>query len=186
VISSGSAERWDMTATLANFGHDVNVHQQLVVTVAARVAERMQEQLTALEFDAAEVMRYIAMGCRFDLRRLFDEQGKPRPFDELTFEEASMIESYEIILKNAKAGDGSIDEVLKVKVSPRSKWVELAAIHFQLLQQQINVSGSLMTVDERASDEELMAGMEAIVNKARARMGLPPVEALWPMLNAKR
>jgi hypothetical protein len=53
---------------------------------------------TALEFNASEVPRTIRDGCRFDVRRLFDEQGRPRPFDELTCEEAGMIESYEISL----------------------------------------------------------------------------------------
>jgi phage terminase small subunit len=133
----------------------------LNVRVAAQVARHLQEQLTALEFNASEVLRNIRDGCRFDVRRLFDEQGRPRPFDELTFEEAGMIESYEISLKDATAGDG-IDRVLKVKLTPRVKYLELAAIHFQLLLQQINQSGGLAVVDEHSSDEELIAEIEQI------------------------
>ena len=41
-----------------------------------------------------------------------------------------MIASYEIILKNAEAGDGYVDRVLKLKLQDYAKLVELAASHF--------------------------------------------------------
>jgi hypothetical protein len=140
----------------------------LNVRVAAQVARHLQEQLTALEFDASEVLRNIRDGCRLDVRRLFDELGRPRPFDELTVEEAGMIESYEISLKDATVGDG-IDRVLKVKLTPRVKYLELAAIHFQLLVQQMNLSGGSTAVDEHATDEELISQIEEILKTTRGR-----------------
>lgn len=144
--------------------------------VTLRLANLMHAQLQAIDFDAAEVLRYIRDGCRFDIRRLFDpETGRPKAFNELTYEEASQIEGYEIIMKNAEAGDGQIDRVLKVKLTPRKQFIELAAIHFQLLVEQINVSGSLMVVDERGTDAELYSQVERILETAKRRaMGLTP------------
>lgn len=144
--------------------------------VTLRLANLMRDQLVAIDFDASEVLRYIRDGCRFDIRRLFDpETGRPKQFNELTYEEASQIEGYEIILKNAEAGDGFIDRVLKVKLTPRKQFIELAAIHFQLLIEQINVSGALMVVDERGTDAELYSQVERILETAKRRaLGLSP------------
>ena len=154
--------------------------------VALRLANLMHDQLLALDFDAAEVLRYIRDGCRFDIRRLFDPvTGRPKQFNELTYEEASQIEGYEIILKNAEAGDGVIDRVLKVKLTPRKQFIEMAAIHFQLLVEQINVSGGLTIVDEHASDEELLAKLDTVLETARRRaLGLPQ-PTTQPMLTGE-
>jgi hypothetical protein len=85
------------------------------------------------------------------------------------------------VLKNAGAGESVVHRVLKVKLTPRRHFIELAARHFQMLQQRINLSADLTIVDEQATDEELVAGLEAIINNARARIGLPPITPLWPM-----
>jgi uncharacterized LabA/DUF88 family protein len=90
-----------------------------------------------------------------DLRRLFDGNGNHRPIHALSQEEADLIGGYEVILKNAKAGDGVTDEVLKVKLRDPAKYVEMAAKYLGLLQERVEVSG----------DAELIAALHA----ARAR-----------------
>jgi hypothetical protein len=50
-----------------------------------------------------------------------------------------MIAGVEFVMKNAAAGDGIIDRVLKVKVWPRHQYVEMAAKHFKLLTDVIQV-----------------------------------------------
>jgi hypothetical protein len=59
--------------------------------------------------------------------------------------------------------------VLKVKLTPRVKYLELAAIHFQLLVQQMNLSGGSTAVDEHATDEELISQIEEILKTTRGR-----------------
>ena len=61
-------------------------------------------------------MASIAEGLRADVRDLFDSEGNHRMSKSLTKPQASQIAGYEIILKNAEAGDGHIDRVLKVKL----------------------------------------------------------------------
>jgi hypothetical protein len=80
-----------------------------------------------------------------------------------------MISGYEISLKNAEAGDGHVDRVLKVKLVDRARYVEMAAKHFQLLMENMKRSGNLTIVDESLSDEELLAWLEGMVERAKAR-----------------
>ena len=114
-------------------------------------------------------MATIATGMRFDIRDLFDSEGNHRPIKSLTKAQASMISGYEIILKNAEAGDGHVDRVLKVKVVDRARYVEMAAKHFQLLMENIKRSGNLTIIDESLSDEELLAWLESMTKRAMAR-----------------
>jgi uncharacterized LabA/DUF88 family protein len=59
----------------------------------------------------------------------------------LSRDEAAQIAGYEIIIKNAKAGDGKTDQILKVRLKEQAKFVEMAAKYFGLLQERVEVSG---------------------------------------------
>ena len=74
-------------------------------------------------------------------------------------------------MKNAEAGDGHVDRVLKVKLVDRARYVEMAAKHFQLLMENIKLAGSMTIVDETLSDEELLAWLESMTKRAQARSG---------------
>ena len=137
--------------------------------VIAKVAQGTHRMLQALDMTAEETMATIAQGMRYDIRDLFDSQGNYRNIKELTKAQAAMISSCEIILKHAEAGDGHTDRVLKVKVVDRARYVEMAAKHFQLLLETIKLSSSLTIVDETLSDEELLAWLEGMVERAKAR-----------------
>jgi hypothetical protein len=94
-----------------------------------------------------------------------------RNIKSLTKDQAAMISGAEIILKNAEAGDGHIDRVLKLKVVDRARYIEMMAKHFQLLIENIRLAGNLTIVDESLSDEELLAWVEGMVARAKARPG---------------
>src|SRR3990167_1566552 len=81
----------------------------------------------------------IRRGQNYDIRRLFDAKGNIRPLHTLSEEEAWCIGGYEIIKKNAEAGDGHIDTVHKVKLIDRGRYVELAAKHQGMLTDRIEV-----------------------------------------------
>ena len=95
----------------------------------------------------------IAEGIRWDAQDLFDSEGNPRMIKSLTRAQASQIAGYEIILKNAEAGDGHIDRVLKLKLVDRARYVEMMAKHFQLLIENIKLAGNMTIVDESLSDD---------------------------------
>jgi hypothetical protein len=58
---------------------------------------------------------------------------------ELDDTEAMLIGGYEVVIKNAAAGDGHTDAVLKVRLRDLSNYVEMAAKHFALLTDVVKV-----------------------------------------------
>jgi len=61
------------------------------------------------------------------------QTGDLKPMHELTEAQAQSITSIEVVMKNAVAGDGQVDRVLKIRLAPREKYVELAARHYGML-----------------------------------------------------
>jgi hypothetical protein len=80
------------------------------------VADGKRRQLAKAELRAQDVLEAIRHQVNRDVRRLFDEYGNHKPISELSAEEAAMIAGYEIVIKNAKAGDGITDTMLKVRL----------------------------------------------------------------------
>jgi hypothetical protein len=60
-------------------------------------------------------------------------KGDLKPMSALTEAEAQAITSIEVVMKNAVAGDGQVDRILKIRLAPREKYVELAARYHGLL-----------------------------------------------------
>lgn len=60
----------------------------------------------------------------------FDKDGNHRLIHELSAEDGALIAGYELIVKNATAGNGKTDEVWKVKLKEQVKFVEMAANSF--------------------------------------------------------
>ena len=81
----------------------------------------------------------IRRGQQYDIRQLLNEDGNFRPLQQLTEEEAWCIAGAETIIKNAAAGDGHTDTVLKLKFVDRGRYVELAARHQGMLHDKVDV-----------------------------------------------
>ena len=69
-------------------------------------------------------MRRLAFA---DLRAFFDERGKVKPMSHWTDEMASQAHSVETVLKNAKVGNGMVDEVVKFKLHDKIRPLEMLA-----------------------------------------------------------
>lgn len=82
----------------------------------------------------------IRRGQQYDIRRLLDEKGNFKPVHKLSEEEAWCIAGVEVIVKNAEAGDGHTDRVLKLKFIDRRGYVELAARHQGMLHDKVDVN----------------------------------------------
>lgn len=109
--------------------------------VAAAVAAGNAKHLAAKELTAASVIEAIRRQVQGDVRCLFDKGGNYRPIQELTAEEASLIGGLEVVIKNAEAGDGHTDKVLKLKLKDQSRYVEMGAKRFGLLTDNVKVTG---------------------------------------------
>lgn len=105
-------------------------------TAAVRARLLADEQLTV-----ESTVESIRRGQQYDIRRLLNTQGNFKPIHELTEEEAWCIAGAEVIVKNAKAGDGHTDTVLKLKFIDRRGYVELAAKHQGMLTEKVEISG---------------------------------------------
>jgi len=132
-------------------------------SVRRKVGLQAQKQIEkaglTVELVLEAIRRNVDAAAHGDKRALFDGRGNSKPIHRLTREQADLIAGYEVVLKNAKAGDGHIDEVLKVKLANFEKYVELAAKYFNLLSDHVVVSG----------DDELIAllqGARTRVDKA--------------------
>jgi hypothetical protein len=74
---------------------------------------------------------------------LFDEHGNLKPIHTLTREQAACIASFEVIKKNAEAGDGKTDTIHKLRVWDKGRILELAAKHLGLLKETVQHTGEL-------------------------------------------
>jgi len=80
------------------------------------------------------------------------QAGDLKPLHALSEAEAQAITSIEVVMKNAVAGDGQVDRVLKIRLAPREKYVEMGArMHGMLLDRQetnVNVTVAGSRLDE--------------------------------------
>ena len=105
-------------------------------TAALRARLLRDEALTV-----ESTVEAIRRGQQYDIRQLLDDQGNFKPLKQLTEEEAWCIAGAEVIIKNAAAGDGHTDKVLKLKFVDRGRYVELAAKHQGMLTERVEIIG---------------------------------------------
>lgn len=114
------------------------------VDISAEIAVRKAKQLAKADLTATRVLEELRRLAFSDVRKLFDEQGDLRPLGELSDEDAAAIAGLEVIIKNAKAGDGQTDTIHKIKVWDKTRSLEMLAKHFALLTERVDVSGDLV------------------------------------------
>jgi hypothetical protein len=105
-----------------------------------RTAAIRERVLRDEELTVESTVEAIRRGQQYDIRQLLDDTGNFKPVHQLTEEEAWCIAGVEVIIKNAAAGDGHTDRVLKLKFVDRGKYVELAARHQGMLHDKVDVN----------------------------------------------
>lgn len=116
--------------------------------IRAAVSDGKARQLDKAELTAARVLEELRRLAFADPRALFDQDGNLRPIQTLDDEAAATIASFEVIKKNAAAGDGVIDTVHKVRTVDKTKALDALAKHFGLLVERIEHSGGLVIKHE--------------------------------------
>jgi phage terminase small subunit len=141
----------DLNATQAAIraGYSAKTAQQqgarllLNVVIGQAVAAGKAKQLETAGLSAARVLEELRRLAFSDVRHLFDATGNLLPLSDLTPEQSSAIASIEVIIKNAKAGDGVTDTIHKLRVWDKTRALEMLSKHFGLLTEKVEHSGGL-------------------------------------------
>lgn len=116
--------------------------------IAAAVAVKTSHQLEKADVTAERVKARIATLAFQDMREYFDAEGNLKPVHQLSDEAAARVASFEVIKKNAAAGDGVIDTVHKLKTVDVVKPLEMLAKHFGLLVEKVEHGGTIVLKHE--------------------------------------
>jgi len=111
------------------------------VKAAVRIGKG--EALERVNLKADRVLRELARVGFSDVRHLFKDDGTVIPLRELPPAVSASIASVEVVLKNAAAGDGVVDRVLKIKLWDKNRALNDLARHFALLVDRVEVSGDV-------------------------------------------
>lgn len=111
--------------------------------IADAVAEKTQKQLDKIEITAERVKARLGALAFSDIRGFYDDAGNLKPLKDLTEEQAAAIAGFEVIKKNAAAGDGVIDTVHKIKIADQLKALEMLGKHFGLFVEKVEHTGGI-------------------------------------------
>ncbi len=110
---------------------------------ATRVKQQARERaLTQLDITAERTMLEIARVALANRTGVFKD-GKLLPLAEWPADAQSLLEGFEVIIKNTAAGDGHQDLVHKVQLAKKLGALEILAKHFGLLEEKVVHSGGL-------------------------------------------
>lgn len=118
------------------------------VGIAAAIAERTAKQLDKADLSAVRVLEEYRRLSFADPRKLFDADGNLIPIHKLDAETAATIASFEVIKKNAAAGDGLVDVVHKIRTVDKTKALDSLAKHFGLLVERLEHGGQIVIKHE--------------------------------------
>lgn len=110
---------------------------------AGRTHARQHDALTAER--VLEEWRRISF---VDTRTFYDEAGNLKPVKDWTPEQGAAVSEFEVIKKNAAAGDGIIDTVHKIKRFDKIKALDSLGKYFGLNELRVVHSGGLTITHE--------------------------------------
>lgn len=87
------------------------------------------------------------------------KDGKLLPIEQWPSDAAALLEGFEVVIKNAAAGDGHTDTVHKVHLAKKLGALELLAKHFGLVTEKVDIGVS----------EPLLAVLDTIKLRNRSR-----------------
>lgn len=102
--------------------------------VQERLAELQKEATERSMLTAIMALEAIRRPLAADPRQLWRPDGSLKAMHELTAEEASLIQSFDVVQGNLSPGDGQRDKLARIRLVDRSTYVTLAAKHFKLIQ----------------------------------------------------
>ena len=117
------------------------------------VRRAMLRYYNRAEASAERTIEQIRRVAYMDPRGFFDEHGNLIPIHKLTEEQAAGIKSFEVIKKNAVAGDGQIDTIHKMQFHNSMDANKLLAQHFHLIDEVVKVDQDITIKVSWAKDD---------------------------------
>lgn len=103
------------------------------------IRELSAQQLARAELSAASVLEQARRLLFFDIGLCYDAKGNALPIHRIPADTRAAIIGAETIIKNAQAGDGVTDTVLKLKVEGKARVLEVLMKHFGLVTERVEV-----------------------------------------------
>ncbi len=125
--------------------------------IAIAVAEGKAVQLQSAGLSAARVLEELRRLAFNDMRGFYDANGNLKPIHDLNEEQGASLAGMEVIIKNAKAGDGVTDEIHKFKVWDKTRALEMLAKHFKLLTDVMKIEDANATIDRLTAARNRLA-----------------------------
>lgn len=134
--------------------------------VKRKAAERLADLI-----DPDRALREMARLAYSDIRDVIDERGAILPIKLWPEELAAAVSSVEVLKRNVTAGDGQMDDVLKVRFWDKPKNLEMIGKHLGILKESVEVTGKDGGPIETkgVEDQALVSRLEAIIAAAKAR-----------------
>lgn len=107
--------------------------------VRARIDKPLETVVQRAQLTRERVLEEMRRLAFTDIRSFYDERGAVKPVSAWTEEMGSQVAATETIIKNARAGDGVTDEVLKLKTHDKVRVLEMLGKHFKLLTDVVQV-----------------------------------------------
>lgn len=111
--------------------------------IASAVRAAHDQLLAKTGITAERVLQEMGRLAFSDVSRLFRQDGSLKALSELTPEDSACIASFEVIIKNAEAGDGHTDKVHKLKVWDKSKNLEMLGKYFGMFIEKVEHRGDI-------------------------------------------
>jgi phage terminase small subunit len=135
------------------------------VNIRQAIAARQKRQLDRAELSATRVLEELRRLAFIDMQSFFHPDGSCKKPSELTPEQGACIGSFEVLIKNAAAGDGVTDLVHRFKLWDKTRALEMLAKHYALLT-------DVMRVEQQSSlEQRLLAGRLRVAAARKAREG---------------
>ncbi|WP_044917273.1 terminase small subunit [Enterocloster clostridioformis] len=127
--------------------------------VMAYIDERMREREKRTEITQDMVLKELAKLGFFDIRKLFDDRGKPLDINGLDNETAACIAGLEVMDVYEGTGEDKefVGYIKKYKLSDKLKALELIGRHLGMFKDKVELSGQIDTTNPYAglTTEEL-------------------------------
>lgn len=131
-------------------GSRLLAHVGIAAAVRDGKAQQLSEAQTQLEaelgethVDAVRVLLELGRLATIDLRSFYDEHNNLKPTKDWTAAQGAAVAGFEVIKKNATAGDGHTDTIHKFRTWDKPKALDLLAKHFGLLIEKVEHSGEV-------------------------------------------
>ncbi len=113
--------------------------------VAAYIDERMKEREKRTKITQDMVLKELAKLGFFDIRKLFDDSGKPLDIAGLDNETAACIAGLEVMAVYEGTGEDKefVGYIKKYKLSNKLKALELLGRHLGMFKDKVELSGGL-------------------------------------------